>query len=150
MLDIDLAELYDVPTKVLNQAVKINLNKFPADFMFRLTNQEVIILRLQFVTSSLHGGRRFLPHAFTEYGAIMLASVLKSERAVEMSILVVRAFIELRNVLSTHHELAKNLSELDEKVSGHDSAIAEIVEAIRQLMMPPKTSKRSIGFTANI
>lgn len=146
MLDADLAELYGVPTRVLNQAVKRNLSRFPPDFMFQLSDEEAADLRSQSVTSKGRGGRRYNPYAFTEHGAVMLASVLNSEWAVEISILVVRAFVQLRQLLSTHKEVAAKLEELERKVSSHDQAIAGLIDAIRQLMAPPTKSKRPIGF----
>ncbi len=152
MLDFHLAKLYGVPTKSLNLAVKRNANRFPADFSFRLTDEEFEqvkeSLRFQFETSKAgRGGRRYLPNAFTEHGAIMLASVLTSPRAVEASIYVVRAFVRLRNLLSTHKELAQKLAELEQRISKHDSDIQAIVIAIRQLMTPPEPlPKRRIGF----
>ena len=157
MLDADLAALYGVTTKRLNEQVMRNLGRFPSDFMFQLTNQEVAILRSQFATSSLEarrfawGGRRYTPHAFTEHGALMAAMVLNSPRATEVSIYVVRAFVELRDTLVSHKELAKRLDELESrlerKFTTHDQAIAGILDAIRQLMVPPEpTKKRRIGF----
>lgn len=150
MLDADLAELYGVETRTLTQAVKRNIGRFPADFMFQLANQEVAVLRSQTVISRSHGGRRYAPYAFTEHGAVMLASVLNSERAVEVSVLVVRAFVQLREMLSTNKEVAAKLLELERKVSGHDQAIAGLIDAIRQLMMPTAGKGRPIGFTADI
>jgi hypothetical protein len=146
MLDADLAELYGVPTKTLNQAIKRNAERFPEDFMFQLTAEEAANLRSQFVTSSW-GGRRYFPFAFTEHGALMLGNVLKSERAVEVSLHIVRAFVRLRELVSGNKELAQKLSQLERKVGAHDNAIAEIINAIRELMSPlePK-KKRPIGF----
>ena len=160
MLDADLAALYGVTTKRLNEQVRRNLERFPSDFTFQLTNQEVAILRSQFATSSsgarrlAWGGRRYTPHAFTEHGAIMAAMVLDSPRATEVSVYVVRAFVELRDTLVAHKELAKRLDELESrlerKLTTHDQAIAGILDAIRQLMTPPElTKKRRIGFVQN-
>ncbi len=148
MLDNDLAELYGVQTRVLNQAVKRNPERFPSDFMFQLDNQEVAHLRSQNVTSSLqHGGRRSPLCVFTEHGAIMAASVLNSPQAVEVSIFVVRAFIKLREMLMNNQELAAKFSELETKVGKHDQTIRSLVAAIRQLMQPPVTpDKKQIGF----
>ncbi len=161
MLDADLAELYGVATKVFNQAIKRNIERFPADFMFQLTAEEHDSLRSQIVTSYAidplgsqtvtlktgRGGRRYLPYVFTEHGAIMAASVLNSPQAVEMSVFVVRAFVRLREVLLTHSDLTKKLSELERKVGGHDSDIRAIISAIKQLMSPPPTpTKKRIGF----
>jgi hypothetical protein len=151
MLDADLAELYGVSTKRFNQQIKRNIERFPADFMFRLTDKEQESLRLQIVTSKIgSGGRRYHPFVFTEHGALMAATILHSPKAVEMSVFIVRAFVQLREMLSTHKELAAKLDELDRKVSGHDQAIAGLINAIRQLMAPPAQNKRSIGFTADM
>ena len=150
MLDADLAELYDVPTKVLNQAVKRNAHRFPADFMFQLSKAE----KSEVVTNCDYLARlKFspvLPYAFTEHGALMLGNVLKSSRAIEVSLLVVRTFVQLREMLETHKELAAKLEELDRKVSSHDQAIAGLINAIRQLMAAPEKPARPIGFTANL
>ena len=145
ILDTDLAGLYGVPTKVLIQAVKRNIRRFPSDFMFLLTRQEVTILRSQFVTSRW-GGRRYLPHAFTEQGVAMLSSVLNSERAVQVNIEIMRAFIRLRQILTSHKELAQKLEQLERKVSSHDVHIQSLFEAIRQLMTPSPAPRRRIGF----
>lgn len=150
MLDADLAELYGVETKVLNQASKRNIERFPEDFMFQLTTEEFAALRSQIVTSNEpagRGGRRHLPYAFTEHGALMLGNVLKSERAVEVSLMVVRTFVYLREMVSGNKELSQKLDQLERKVAGHDRAIAELINAIRQLMAPSDpTKKRPIGF----
>jgi len=147
ILDFHLAELFGVETKILNKAVSRNLNRFPKDFMFQLTSEEWDSLRFQIGTSkSGRGGRRYLPFAFTEHGAIMLASVLNSKRAVEASVYVVRAFVRLREILSTHKELAQKLKELESKFEGHDEQIREIIEAINQLLIPAEKPKRQIGF----
>ncbi len=150
MLDADLAELYDVPTKRLNEQVKRNIERFPADFMFQLTadeKAEVVancdhLVKLKFSPT--------LPYAFTEHGALMLGNVLKSSRAVEVSLLVVRTFVQLREMLSSHKDLALKLEQLERKVGSHDQAIAGLIDAIRQLMTPPKSSSRGIGFLADI
>ncbi len=149
MIDADLAELYGVTTKRLNEQVRRNIDRFPQDFMFQLMPKEFDCLRSQFATSNSEGGRggrRHLPYAFTEHGAIMAASVLNAPRAVEVSIYVVRAFVRLRELVSTHKELSNKLDELERKVSGHDRAIAGLFDAIRQLMAPPAVKKRKIGF----
>ncbi len=147
MLDVDLAVLYGVETRSLVQALKRNKDRFPPDFMFLLTNEEWKALRSQFVISKTgRGGRRYPPYAFTEHGAVMLASVLNSERAIEASIIVVRAFVRMRELLTVHKEFARKLNELDKKVSGHDEDIKAIVSAIRQLMQPAVPPKRRIGF----
>jgi len=147
MLDRDLAELYGVTTKRLNEQVKRNLDRFPADFMFRLTVHEAESLRSQFATSSdSHGGRRYPPYVFTEHGALMLASVLNSRRAVETSIFVVRAFIKMREIVSVHKELARKLSELERRVIGHDEDIMTLMRAIKRLIHTPSPPQRRIGF----
>lgn len=150
MLDTDLAEMYGVPTKALNQAVRRNMGRFPSDFMFQLSKEE----KMEVVTNCDHLARlKFsptLPLAFTEHGALMLGNVLKSARAVEVSLLVVRAFVQLREMLSTNKEVAAKLLELERKVSSHDQAIAGLIDAIRQLMMPSARKSRPIGFTADI
>jgi len=147
MLDSDLAELYEIPVKRLNEQVRRNLDRFPPDFMFQLTSEEAKSLRSQFATSKAgRGGRRYPPYAFTEHGAIMLASVLNSPRAIEASVFVVRAFVRLREFLASHAELARKLTELERKLAGHDSDIQSIVTAIRQLMTPAKGRARQIGF----
>jgi len=157
LIDSELAALYGVTTKALNQAVKRNAARFPADFMFRLNDGEVAALRSQNVTSKIsagRGGRRHLPFAFTEHGAIMAAAVLNSPRAVEMSIYVVRAFVQLRELLASNKELALRLDELEarieKKLTRHDDAIAAMLSAIRQLMSQPASTSRGIGFTADI
>ena len=145
MLDRDLARLYGIPTKSLNLAVKRNLNRFPEDFMFQLDKEENEYLRFQFETSK-RGGRRYLPYVFTEHGILMLSSVLNSERAVQVNIAIMRAFVKLRQILSTNKELAYKLKELEGKIEKHDEEIQAIFDAIKQLMTPPKKSKREIGF----
>lgn len=144
MLDSDLAELYGVETKVFNQAVKRNLRRFPADFMFRLTQEEIESLRSQFVTSNEgRGGRRYAPYVFTEQGVAMLSSVLNSERAIEVNIAIMRAFVKLREMLGTHKELAQKLAEMEKK---YDAQFRVVFEAIRELMKPPPVPTRKIGF----
>jgi len=128
MLDGDLAALYGVSTGNLNKAVKRNYSRFPADFMFQLTTEETENLRFQIGISSLgYGGRRYLPYAFTEHGVAMLSSVLRSERAVQVNIAIMRAFVQLRQVLATHTELARKLTELEQRIEGHDTAIRSFV-----------------------
>jgi len=147
ILDSDLAELYGVEVKKLNQQVKRNSRRFPDDFVFRLSTGEAANLRSQIVTSSSnHGGRRHLPYAFTEHGAIMAASVLNSQRAVEMSIFVVRAFVRMREALASNQQILSKLNELERQVEGHDVSIQELVEAIRELMEPLPATGRRIGF----
>ena len=156
LLDSELAALYGVPTKALNQAVKRNAERFPSDFMFRLSVDEVeAVNRSQSVTGSQrHRDPRFAPFAFTEHGAIQAANVLNSARAVEMSLYVVRAFVQLRELLASNSELARRLDELEarieKKLVGHDQAIAAMLSAIRQLMKPVSAPQRGIGFTAEI
>ena len=152
ILDADLAALYGVETRRLNEQVRRNAERFPADFMFQLNAEELADLRSQFATSSLHtgkpawGGRRYAPFAFTEHGAIMAATVLNSPRAIEASVYVVRAFVRLREVLASNQELAAKLDQLEKKLASHDQAIVGILEAIRQLMRPPAATARPIGF----
>jgi phage regulator Rha-like protein len=147
LLDADLAALYGVEVRALNQAVKRNENRFPPDFVFQLTAEENLVLKSQTVTSkSSRGGRRYAPYAFTEHGAIMAASVLNSQRAVEMSIFVVRAFLRLREMLATHKALAAKLAELEQRLETTDSKVVEIVKAIRMLTTPPEKPVRQIGF----
>ena len=144
MLDSDLAELYDVATKVLIQAVKRNLNRFPEDFMFQLTSEETDSLRSQIVTSKPgRGGRRYPPYVFTEQGVAMLSSVLNSDRAIEVNILIMRAFVKLREMLSTHKDLAKKLEEMERK---YDDQFKMVFDAIRELMKPPEPKRLQIGF----
>ena len=150
LLDADLAQLYEVATKRFNEQIKRNPMRFPADFMFRLTEEEYESLRSQNVTSK-RGGRRYLPLAFTEHGAIMAATVLNSPRAIEMSVYVVRAFVQLRGLAASHQELAQRLTELEQrivhKLTTHDQAIAGIINTIRQLMTPPPApAKHPMGF----
>jgi hypothetical protein len=147
LLDSDLADLYEVDTKRLNEQVKRNAERFPADFMFQLSPEEFADLKSQFATSSW-GGRRTRPYAFTEHGAIMAASVLNSKRAVEMSVYVVRAFVQLRDLLSSQKVLAEQVAKLERRVGHHDNSLAEIIDALRNLMERPAPAKRSIGFTA--
>ena len=148
MLDADLAMLYGVPTRVLNQAVRRNLKRFPQDFMFKLTQPE----KDQVITICDHLKNlkyaKALPNAFTEHGAIMVASILNTERAVQISVFVVRAFVKLREMLATHKELAHKLAKLEKKLQNHDESIQSLVVAIRQLMRPLESEppKRRIGF----
>jgi hypothetical protein len=149
MLDADLAELYGVEIRALNQAVKRNLERFPDDFMFQLAVDEYDSLRSQFATLKRGRGqhRKYMPYAFTEHGALMLGNVLKSGRAAEVSLMVVRAFVHLRELVSTHKDLSHKLDQLERKVGAHDRAIAELINAIRQLMTPLDLKKnRPIGF----
>ena len=181
MLDSDLAAIYGVSTKRLNEQVKRNLDRFPADFMFQLTAKEAVALRSQiatssgvnqsqiatgsksrsilksqiatsslmsqFVTSSGHGGRRKLPWAFTEHGALMLASVLNSEVAVQASVRVVRAFVKLREMIAANAQLAAKLEEFERRFDSHDKALVDLFAALKRLLEPPAPpKKREIGF----
>jgi ORF6N domain len=156
LLDAELATLYGVTTKRFNEQVKRNRERFPEDFMFQLTAEEAQRSRSQFAT--LNSGRgqniKYRPYAFTEHGAIMAATILNSPRAVEMSVYVVRAFVQLRELLSSNKELARRFAQLetrlDKKLTTHDEAIAAILSAIRQLMHPPAPKRRPIGFTADL
>ena len=156
LLDAELAALYGVTTKRLNEQVKRNAARFPGDFIFHLTPAETVALnRSQNATGSQkHRDPRFAPYAFTEHGAIMVATILSSRRAVEMSVYVVRAFVQLRDMLSSNRELARRFAQLetrlDKKLTSHDEAIAAILSAIRQLMHPPVPKRRPIGFTADL
>jgi ORF6N domain len=162
LLDFDLAALYGVETRALNQAVRRNADRFPADFMFQLSSEETEILS-QLVTPSVAGhdvsnssqivmssgkyrGKRYRPYAFTEQGVAMLSSVLNSESAVKMNIAIMRAFVQLRRALETNRELARKFSELERRIDKHDAEIDAILEAIRQLMAPPEKPRREIGF----
>ncbi len=146
MLSTDLAKLYGVEVRVLVQAVKRNIERFPEDFMFQLSQEEYENLKSQIVTSSWGGARRARPYAFTEQGVAMLSSVLRSERAIQVNIAIMRAFVRLRQIFSTHKELAYKLAELERKIEKHDEEIKAIFEAIRRLMMSPQKPKRKIGF----
>lgn len=147
ILDSDLAELYGVTVKRLNQQVNRNQERFPADFMFQLTSPEDKALRLQIAASKKgRGGRRYPPYAFTEHGAIMAATVLNSKRATEMSVFVVRAFVRMREMLAKNRQLAAKINELDRRLETHDTAIQDIIDAIKELMVPEGPSKRKIGF----
>lgn len=142
MLDEDIAALYGVETKVLIQAMKRNLDHFPLDFMFQITQEEVEILRCQIGTSSW-GGRRYLPYAFTEQGVAMLSSVLRSERAVRVNIEIMRAFVRLRRVMTTQADLVRRLDELEQR---YDGQFTVVFDALRQMMEPPERGTRRIGF----
>ena len=156
ILDADLAELYGVSVGRLNEAVRRNIDRFPDDFMFQLTREEFGDLRSQTVASNLKpqfaisssgwGGRRHPPYVFTEQGVAMLSSVLRSKRAVQINIEIMRAFVRLREMLLSHKDLARKLDALERKYESHDMHIRSLFEAIRQLMTPPKPKKRKIGF----
>jgi len=144
MIDWDLAELYGVETKVLKQAVRRNIKRFPNDFMFDLTKDEFENLRSQIVTSSW-GGARYLPMAFTEQGVAMLSTVLKSDRAIQVNIQIMRAFTQLRQMLSTHKDLKRKIESMEKK---YDQQFQVVFEAIKQLLTEEDKSKKKIGFTA--
>ena len=162
LLDFDLAALYGAEARVINQAVRRNADRFPVDFMFQLSSQKAQMLS-QVVTLSVAGhnvsnssqivmssgkyrGKRYRPYAFTEQGVAMLSSVLNSESAVKMNIAIMRAFVQLRRALETNRELARKFSELERRIDKHDTEIDAILEAIRQLMVPPEKPRREIGF----
>ena len=148
ILDNDLARLYGVTTKRLNQQARRNINRFPEDFLFQLTQDESDSLRLQIATLKNQRGqhRKYAPLAFTEHGAFMAATVLNSPQAIEMSVFVVRTFVKLRHLVLGHQELAAKLDQLERKVAGHDESIQQIVAAIRQLMAAPEPKPRRMGF----
>ncbi len=147
MLDRDLAALYGVTTGNLNKAVRRNLERFPADFMFQLTPREAAALSFQFGSLKRGAHFKYLPYAFTEQGVAMLSSVLRSKQAVQVNVAIMRAFVRLRETLALHKELARKLGELEQRIEGHDSAIRSLFEAIRQLMAPPiPPPKPEIGF----
>ena len=154
ILDADLARIYGVSTKALNQAVKRNADRFPPDFLIRLTRGEWTTLRSQFVTSKeRRGGRQYLPVAFTEHGAVMVANILKTTRAVQMSVFVVRAFIKLREAMTANKVLLEKLRALEEKLTkrldSHEQAIVYVLAELRKLMEPPllpEPKRRPIGF----
>ncbi|MFA5780117.1 MAG: ORF6N domain-containing protein [Elusimicrobiota bacterium] len=142
MIDHDLATLYGVETKVLIQAVKRNLERFPEDFMFLLTEKEFKILRSQFVTSSW-GGRRYIPYVFTEQGVAMLSSVLRSKRAIQVNIQIMRTFTKLKSLLATHKDLQRKIEEMEKK---YDQQFRVVFDAIRALITPPASKRKKIGF----
>jgi len=148
MLDTDLAQLYRVPTFRLNEQVKRNRKRFPRDFMFQLSQQEADCLTSQNAMSNVgRGGRRTLPYVFTEHGVAMLSSVLNSERAVQVNIAIMRAFVRLRQVIAAHEELGRKIDELEKKYKEHDSQFQVVFHAIRELLEPPAgPPKRPIGF----
>jgi len=148
MLDSDLAELYGVPVKRLNEQVRRNRRRFPSDFMFQLTREEHEALRSRFATLDQGRGkhRKYLPYAFSEQGVAMLSSVLNSHRAIEVNIEIMRAFVRLRQLISTHKELSQKLTQLERKIGAHDEQIQVIFDAIRQLMSPAESKRRRIGF----
>ncbi|MCX5750665.1 MAG: ORF6N domain-containing protein [Candidatus Saganbacteria bacterium] len=154
LLDKGLAELYGVPTKRLNEQVRRNPKRFPPDFMFQLTKEEFLRcqnvisnppLRSQIATSK-RGGRRYLPMAFTEQGVAMLSSILNSERAIQVNIMIMRTFVKLRRLLSTHKKLAEKIGELEQKTKGYDTKFKAIFDTIHTLMEPPEKPTPKIGF----
>lgn len=152
LLDSDLAALYDVETKALNQAVRRNRERFPEDFLFQLSGDESECLRSQFVTSNRRGGRRYAPYAFTEQGVAMLSSVLKSKRAIEVNIAIMRTFVRLRHLLTTHEELARRLDQLEWRQSEQGHRIEAVFETIQHLIETPpeEPAKRRIGFPTDM
>ena len=147
MLDADLAALYGVPTKRLNQAVQRNRGRFPVDFMFRLTAAEAEILRSQIATSSSeYGGRRYQPHVFTEQGVAMLSSVLRSERAVAVNILIMRTFVQIRRALNETTELGHRIDAVEQRIDDHGAILQGVLEALRALERPAPQKRREIGF----
>jgi hypothetical protein len=147
IIDTDLADLYRVPVKRLNEQVRRNRERFPSDFMFRLTSKEQKLLRSQIATSKKgSGGRRYLPYAFTEHGAIMAATVLNSKRAVQMSVFVVRAFVRLREMLATNRRLSAKVHELENHLDTHDSVILDLIGAIKELTAPKVPRRQRVGF----
>ncbi len=146
MLDSDLADLYEIENKNLVRAMKRHVDRFPEDFMFQLSKQEFEILRCRIGTSSQWGGRRYPPYAFTEQGVAMLSSVLNSPRAVQVNIEIMRAFVRLRKMLTSHEELSRKIRQMENK---YDKQFQVVFEAIRQLMAPPKPKKKQIGFLAD-
>jgi len=148
MMDADLARLYDVETKRLKEQVKRNITRFPEDFMFELTWDEVDSLRTRFATLKKGRGShaKYLPYVFTEQGVAMLSSVLNSERAIQVNILIMRTFTKMREMLSTHKELAFKMRELERKVGRHDEEINGIINVLKKLMHTPEPRKKGIGF----
>lgn len=147
MLDSDLAEVYNVTTKRLNEQVKRNIDRFPEDFMFQLTEQELESLRSPFATSNKsRGGRRYLPYALTEHGVVMLASVLNSPTAIEASIKVVRAFVKMRSILALHQDLADRIEELEKTSDNHEQRFDVVSQLFGEIFRDPKFLKRRIGF----
>ncbi len=147
MIDVDLAELYEVATKRFNQQVRRNLKRFPEDFMFQLTKEEAESLRSQFATSKTgRGGRRYMPYAFTEQGVAMLSSVLNSERAIEVNIAIMRAFVKLRQLLASNEELNRKFAAVMRKLATHDKYFTVVFDELKKLNQPPIPSRKQIGF----
>ena len=150
MIDVDLAELYGVSTKRLNEQVRRNQKRFPPDFMFQLTKPEAENLRSQFATSrSTHGGRRSLPNVFTEHGVAMLSTVLNSERAIEVNIAIMRAFIRLRQMLESNEELNRKFAAVMRKLSTHDKYFRVVFDELKKLTEQPNSPRKTIGFKAS-
>ena len=149
ILDSDLARLYGVTTKRLNEQFRRNRKRFPDDFAFQLTVEEAEALRSQNATSSSHGGRRYRPYAFTEHGALQAANILNSVRAVQMSVFVIRAFVKMRDELAANSAMAKRLAQIDNTLFLHDSALRDLYQKLRPLLAPPPDPppKPRIGFT---
>ena len=147
ILDRDLAQLYGITTGNLNKAVNRNIDRFPNDFMFQLTPEEYKSLRFRFGIFKKGQHSKYLPYAFTEQGVAMLSSVLRSKRAIEVNIAIMRAFVQLRKMIDSHAELSRKLSDLERKLGDHDEQIQAIFEAIRQLMAPPDNKVKKVGFT---
>ena len=148
LLDSDLARLYGVTTKVFNQTIQRNAERFPVDFLFHITEEELGLLRSQIVTSKAgRGGRRYLPYVFTEHGAIMAATLLRNERAIRMSVFVIRAFVQMREALATNATILKRLAEIDRTLIEHDGALRALWHQLQSLLQPsPEPPKRRIGF----
>lgn len=150
MIDMDLARLYGVSTSQFNRAIKRNKNRFPFDFMFRLTKSEYKALRCHFgismKTNKIKGGRRYLPYAFTEQGVAMLSGILNSRRAIQVNIAIMRTFVKLRKILSTNRVLVNKLNQLEKRIESHDIEIKSVFDAIRALMKPNEKSNKKIGF----
>ena len=146
MLDSELAELYGVEVKHLKRQVRRNISRFPEDFMFQLLKEEYESLRRHFGTLKRGEHSKYLPYVFTEQGVAMLSSVLNSERAVQVNIAIMRVFVKIREILSTHKELAHKLADLERKIERHDGEIKAVFDAIRQLMIPPEPKRKKIGF----
>ena len=149
MIDVDLAELYGVPTKRLNEQVRRNSKRFPEDFMFQLKKEEAESLRSQFATSKIgRGGRRSLPYVFTEQGVAMLSSVLNSEQAIEVNIMIMRAFVRLRQMLESNEELNRKFAAVIRKLSTHDKYFRVVFDELKKLTVQPRSSRKPIGFKA--
>jgi hypothetical protein len=149
MLSPDLADLYQVETRALVQAVKRNIERFPEDFLFQLSAEEYANLKSQFVTSSWGGARRATPYALTELGVAMLSSVLRSKRAIQMNIVIMRAFVKLREALATHQDLARKLEQMEATQRKHGSILVAVVQEIKKLKQPPRRRKPRIGFVTD-